>query len=80
MSDFETEGPSDHELLTQIEGISDHKATQLLEHFDDGSEVAKAACSYWGYLTDVDGISEENAKTLIDRMRDAEVFHDLRGY
>lgn len=71
---------SDHELLTQIDGIGQEKANRLLAHFGGGREIAKSACRYWGELTNVDGISEGQAKNLFHAMKDAQVFHELRGY
>lgn len=71
---------NDHDLLTQIDGITPRTATALLDHFEDGREVAQSACRYWGALLDVEGITEERARNLFHDMQDADVFHDLRGY
>lgn len=71
---------NDHDLLTQIDGIGDDTANKLLNHFGSGKEVAQSACRYWGEITNVDGFTEERAKNLFHEMKDAEVFHDLRGY
>jgi len=69
-----------HELLTQVEGVGDDRATALLSHFGSGRKVAQSACRYWGEITKVYGFTDENAKTLFHRMKNAEVFEDLRGY
>lgn len=71
---------NDHELLTEIDGIGPETANSLLEHFGSGKEVAQSACRYWGELLEVDGFTEDRAKNLFYDMKDAEVFHDLRGY
>ena len=71
---------TDHELLTQIDGIGDERANRLLAHFGSGRKVAQSACRYWNELTKVDGISETEARGLFDKMQDAGVFYDLRGY
>ena len=71
---------NDHELLTNVEGIGDVRAEALLEHFEDGRKVAQSACRYWGEITNVPGFTEEEARDLFHKMKDAEVFHDLRGY
>lgn len=67
-------------LLTEIEGIGTKQANRLLVHFGSGRKVAKSACRYWGELEEVDGITEEKARSMFDRMKEAGVFHDLRGY
>ena len=71
---------NDHELLTAVDGIGDMRATALLNHFDDGRKVAQSACRYWNELTKVDGFSETDARGMFDKMKDADVFHELRGY
>lgn len=71
---------NDHELLTQINGIGEQRANNLLNYFGSGERVAKSACRYWGEITNVDGFTEDEAKTLFDKMKDENVFHDLRGY
>ena len=71
---------NDHELLTVVDGIGDVRATALLDHFDDGREVAQSACRYWGEITEVDGFTEDQARDLFHKMKDAGVFHELRGY
>ena len=68
----------EHDLLTRIDGIGPEMADRLLARFGSGREVASRASSGWGALTDVDGISEEAARSLFDRMRDAGVYEDLR--
>lgn len=69
---------STHDLLTQIEGVGPDLANRLLLLFGSGREVAKAACRYWGELAKVDGVSEEMARSMFDRMQDAGVYEDLR--
>lgn len=71
---------NDHELLTQINGIGDKTANDLLNHFGSGRKVAQSACRYWGELLNVDGFTEERAKNLFHDMKDAGVFKELRGY
>lgn len=71
---------NDHDLLTQIDGIGDDKANNLLNHFGSGRKVAQSACRYWGEIVEVDGFTEETAKNLFYQMKEAEVFEDLRGY
>ena len=71
---------SDHELLTQVDGVGPTGANKLLAHFGSGRKVAQSACRYWNEITKVDGFSESEAKQMFDKMRDANVFHDLRGY
>lgn len=69
---------TDHELLTAVEGVGPDLAERLLEHFGSGRKVAQSACRYWGELTDVDGVSEEKARSMFDRMHVAGVFEDLK--
>ena len=76
----ESSETSDHDMLTEIEGVGPELANRLLGHFGSGQKVAQSACRYWGELVKVDGVSEEGARTMFDRMCDADVFHDLRGY
>lgn len=64
----------------QIEGVGSVRAENLLEYFGSGSKIARAACSGWSELTNVEGMSEESSKGMFKRMIEAEVFHDLRGY
>lgn len=71
---------TDHELLTEIDGVGETRARALLRHFGEGSEVAKSACRYWHEITKVEGFTEASAKTMFDRMQEAGVFYDLRGY
>lgn len=71
---------NDTELLTQVDGIGPESAAALLDHFEDGSEVAQSACRYWGEITNVPGFTEDRARDLFHEMKDAGVFEDLRGY
>lgn len=75
-----SDAATDHELLTQVDGIGPGRATALLDHFDSGRTVAQSACRYWAELIEVEGISEAEARALFDKLHDADVFHDLRGY
>lgn len=79
-TDGELQGASDHELLTRIDGVAPGTANQLLDHFGSGRKVAQSACRYWGELVEVDGVTEEKARSMFDRMHEADVFHSLRGY
>lgn len=67
-----------HELLTKVEGIGSERANQLLNRFGSGYKVARRASSGWGAIRDMDGFSEEMAKTLFHRMRDAGVYEKLK--
>ena len=75
-----TRAMNDHELLTAIDGVGDVRAAALLDHFGDGRKVAQSACRYWGEITKVDGFTEAQARGVFHKMKDAEVFHKLRGY
>ena len=70
----------DIDLLTEIDGIGEKRAKALLMHFGSGREVAQSACRYWGEITDVRGFTEDEARDLFHKMKDANVFNDLRGY
>lgn len=71
---------SDKELLTQIEGLGPSVANRALNHFGSGRKAAQSACRYWNEWTEVDGVSEDMAKNMFHRMKNAGVFEDLRGY
>jgi len=71
---------NDHNLLTAVDGIGDTRASALLVHFEDGQKVAQSACRYWGEITNVPGFTDEQARDLFHKMKDAGVFHELRGY
>lgn len=66
-----------HDLLTDVDGITDTKADALLTHFGHGYWVAQSACRYWGEIEKVHGFSEDAARTLFDRMQDADVWDAL---
>ena len=70
----------DKDLLMKVEGVGPARASSLLDHFDDGKEVAQSACRYWGEITKVPGFTESEARDLFHKMKDAGVFHELRGY
>lgn len=67
-------------LLIEVDGIGEDRARNLLFHFGSGRKVAQSACRHWGEITNVNGFTDEKAKTMFDRMIDAGVFYDLRGY
>lgn len=62
------------DLLTQVEGVGETRARALLERFETHGAVCRAATSYWAAVAEVPGFTEERAKTLFDRLRDAGVY------
>lgn len=71
---------TDKQLLMEVDGIGGQIADRALYHFGNGRKAAQSACRYWNEWTKVDGVNEDMARDMFDRMKDAEVFHDLRGY
>jgi ERCC4-type nuclease len=71
---------SEKELLTSVDGIGAETAENALQHFDDGRKAAQSACRYWNEWTKVDGVSEDMARGMFGRMREAGVFYELREY
>jgi hypothetical protein len=62
---------SDHQLLTQIDGVGDELATALLDAFGSQYGVQRAATNHWSSLVKVKGISEAAAAEFRDRMEKA---------
>ncbi|MFC4246484.1 helix-hairpin-helix domain-containing protein [Natribaculum luteum] len=77
-TETDTTPGEDRDLLLEVEGIGPKRADALLEAFDDGRSVAQRAASNWGAVADVDGISEDTARELFDRMKEAGVYDNLR--
>lgn len=71
---------NDRELLQRVDGIGPATADAALAHFEGGREAAQSACRFWNEWTKVPGVSERVARTMFDRMQEADVFHELRGY
>jgi len=65
------------ELLCRVDGLSQSKVDALLDHFGHGYWVAQSACRYWGEIAKIDGFSEDAAKSLFDKMQDADVWLEL---
>ena len=70
---------SDKDLLMQVDGIGEKRAEALLDEFGDGYNVASRALSGWGAIRDVDGFSEDTARDMFHKMREANVFEELRS-
>jgi hypothetical protein len=69
---------TDKELLQEVEGIGPKRSESLLSKFGGGGEVARAATSAFGRVADTEGVSEDTARDMFDRMDDAGVREDLR--
>lgn len=71
---------TDKQLLMKVEGIAGTRAAALLNHFGSGHKVAQSACSNWNEITKVRGFSDDEARELFHKMKDAGVYDDLRRY
>jgi len=69
---------TDKELLQEVEGIGPKRSESLLSKFGSGGEVASAATSAFGRFADTEGVSEDTARDMFDRMGDAGVREELR--
>lgn len=70
---------TDRELLQEVEGIGPKRSENLISRFGDGREVERAATSAFGRLADTEGISEDTARDMFDRMGEAGVRDELKS-
>jgi len=68
---------TDTEILQEVEGIGPKRSEALVSHFGSGGEVKRSATSSWGRVSDVEGISEDTAREMFDRMGEAGVRDEL---
>jgi hypothetical protein len=70
---------TDKELLQEVDGIGPKRSESLLSKFGEGGEVARAATSAFGRVADTEGVSEDTAREMFDRMGEAGVRDDLKN-
>lgn len=64
---------ADHGILTQIDGVGDELAAELLDRFGSRRGVQLAAAKEWETLTEIEGIGKSVAAEFHDRMLEADV-------
>jgi len=70
---------TDKEVLQEVDGIGPKRSESLLSRFGSGREVYKRSTSNFASVAKTEGISEDTAREMFDRMDEAGVRDELES-